>query len=125
MLTDDLELLDARTVVGHGTTFGTVLVNPAQPKASGRWYYEVVIGGSSCKTAMLLKSIPSLADDLSQRSISSLADDLSQSSVAGADGQVGWASGGFSVESGSGSSSKNRHLFSKKTFLKKLKMFGR
>ena len=69
MLTDDLELLDARTVVGHGTTFGTVLVNPAQPKASGRWYYEVVIGGSSCKTAMLLKSISSLADDLSQRSI--------------------------------------------------------
>eukprot|EP01045_Picozoa_sp_COSAG04_P024897 COSAG04_NODE_3182_length_3111_cov_3.934987_1_plen_170_part_00 len=25
VLTDDLELLDARTVVGHGTTFGTVL----------------------------------------------------------------------------------------------------
>ena len=25
VLTDDLELLDARTVLGHGTTFGTVL----------------------------------------------------------------------------------------------------
>ena len=49
-----VSVLDARTVVGHGTTFGTVLVNPAQPKASGRWYYEVVIGGSSCKTARLL-----------------------------------------------------------------------
>ena len=46
-LTADLELLDARTVVGHGTTFGTVIVNPGAPKLEGRWYYEVKIGGSS------------------------------------------------------------------------------
>ena len=47
LVTDDVELLDNRTVVGHDRTFGTVIASTATPKQKGKWYYEVKIGGSS------------------------------------------------------------------------------
>ena len=38
VLTDDLELLDARTVLGHGTTFGTVLNSSLKFREIGPYF---------------------------------------------------------------------------------------